>query len=79
MLETLHLRNAQLRDPYVKLIVTALEDNSRLKELDLSRNQIGVVGAITIANALKKNKHLKNLNYLIINLEMMAQRRFSIC
>ena len=61
-LKKLDLLNCNLMSRETGIIATALCNNSKLVDLDLSFNPIGDEGVIALAEMLKKNKTLKKLN-----------------
>ena len=61
-LKKLNLLNCNLESRETGIIATALCNNSKLVDLDLSFNPIGSEGVIALAEMLKKNKTLKKLN-----------------
>uniref|UniRef100_A0A6B2LTQ4 Uncharacterized protein n=1 Tax=Arcella intermedia TaxID=1963864 RepID=A0A6B2LTQ4_9EUKA len=47
----------------VKLIASALQYNTTLRELYLSNNKIGIEGAKSISNAIRINSSLRRLDF----------------
>ncbi|KAH3767783.1 GTPase-activating protein gyp7 [Pelomyxa schiedti] len=60
-LQVLRLSELGLTDSDAKMIAEVLPVNSTLKTLDLSRNRIGMEGAIAIAQGLRNNNSIKEL------------------
>jgi hypothetical protein len=62
IIECLILQQCSLNDESLKLLSSALKDNSSLKELDLSHNQIQIDGIIKLTKSLMENSYLSTLN-----------------
>ena len=62
MLKSLSLRDNKLGDEGVDALAAGL-DGSTLEELDIGENQIRIPGVKTLADALRKMKALKTLNF----------------
>ena len=61
-IERLNIINCSLTSDGVEEVVSGLSDNTTLRELDLSCNQIGSEGAVAVATMLKTNSSLERLN-----------------